>query len=159
MRHTFTLLTALLFALLTASHSAGAPAKHPNIVVILADLKRAQEFDNTFILFLSDNGACPYDRRSKGPELEPYDPQSSWKDSTGWAWARNTPFRYYKQNQFEGGIATPAIVHWPAGLKTQPGSLVHTPAHLVDVLPTVAEICGAANARKRTRAAGPRSTP
>ena len=111
---------------------------------LMADLKRAQEFDNTFILFLSDNGACPYDRRSKGPELEPYDPQSSWKDSTGWAWARNTPFRYYKQNQFEGGIATPAIVHWPAGLKTQPGSLVHTPAHLVDVLPTVAEICGAA---------------
>jgi len=110
---------------------------------LIADLKRGGEFDNTLILFLSDNGACPYDRRSKGRELEPYDPQSSWKDSTGWAWARNTPFRYYKQNQFEGGIATPAIVHWPAGLKTKPGSLVHTPAHLVDVLPTLAEICRA----------------
>jgi arylsulfatase A-like enzyme len=110
---------------------------------LIDDLEHAGEFDNTLILFLSDNGACPYDRPSKGRDLEPCDPQSKWKDSTGWAWARNTPFRYYKQNQFEGGIATPAIVHWPAGLKTKSGSLVHTPAHLVDVLPTLAEICGA----------------
>jgi arylsulfatase len=78
-----------------------------------------------------------------GRDREPYDPESNWSDSTGWAWARNTPFRYYKQNQFEGGIATPAIVHWPAGLKTKPGALVNFPAHLVDVLPTLADLCGA----------------
>lgn len=111
---------------------------------LVADLKRAGELDNTLILFLSDNGACPYDRRSVGRDLEPYNPDALWSDSTGWAWARNTPFRYYKQNQFEGGIATPAIIHWPAGLKTKPGALVHAPAHIVDVLPTLAEICGAA---------------
>ncbi|MCF7818958.1 MAG: arylsulfatase [Kiritimatiellales bacterium] len=110
---------------------------------LFADLKRVGELDNTLILFVSDNGACPYDRRSIGRDLEPYDPEASWSDSTGWAWARNTPFRYYKQNQFEGGISTPAIVHWPAGLKTKPGSLVDSPAHLVDVLPTLAEIGGA----------------
>lgn len=40
-------------------------------------------------------------------------------------------------------IATPAIVHWPAGLKTKPGSVVSSPAHLVDVLPTFSEIAGA----------------
>lgn len=110
---------------------------------LFADLQRNDEFDNTLILFLSDNGACPYDRRTVGRDLEPYNPESSWSDSTGWAWARNTPFRYYKQNQFEGGIATPAIVHWPAGLKTKPGALVDFPAHLVDVLPTLAELGGA----------------
>ncbi len=55
----------------------------------------------------------------------------------------NSPFRLYKQNQFEGGIATPAIIHWPAGLKTPPGAIVHSPAHLVDVLPTLAESAGA----------------
>jgi len=64
----------------------------------------------------------------------------SWGDSTGWAWARNAPFRYYKQNQFEGGISTPGIVHWPAGLKTAPGAIVDTPVHLIDVLPTLAEL-------------------
>ncbi|MBM4091864.1 MAG: arylsulfatase [Planctomycetes bacterium] len=110
---------------------------------LLADLKRRGELDNTLILFFSDNGACPYDRRSVGIDREPFEPDVTWSDSTGWAWARNTPFRYYKQNQFEGGIATPAVVHWPAGLKTAPGSLVHSPAHLVDVLPTLAEIAGA----------------
>jgi len=107
------------------------------------DLKKAGEFENTFILFVSDNGACPYDRRSTNVEGLPCGPETSWSDSTGWAWARNSPFRYYKQNQFEGGVCTPAIVHWPAGLNTQPGAIVHDPAHLVDVLPTLAGICGA----------------
>lgn len=110
---------------------------------LLADVEAKGELDNTLILFFSDNGACPYDRRSIGIDRQPYEPDTVWSDSTGWAWARNTPFRYYKQNQFEGGITTPAIVHWPAGLKTVPGALVHTPAHLVDVLPTLADIAGA----------------
>jgi len=107
---------------------------------LVADLRNKGEFDNTLILFLSDNGACPYDRRSIGQDREPFEPETMWSDSTGWAWARNSPFRYYKQNQFEGGIATPAVVHWPVGLKTRPGALVHSPAHLVDVLPTLAEL-------------------
>lgn len=110
---------------------------------LFRDLEAKGEFDNTLILFFSDNGACPYDRRSISPEAEPYAPGVRWSDSTGWAWARNSPFRYYKQNQFEGGIATPAIVHWPAGLKTPAGARVHSPAHLVDVLPTLAEITSA----------------
>lgn len=111
---------------------------------LLRDVQQHGELDNTLILFFSDNGACPYDRRSSGMDRQPFEPDVTWSDSTGWAWARNTPFRYYKQNQFEGGIATPAIMHWPAGLKTAPGAIVHRPAHLVDVLPTLAEIGGAA---------------
>ena len=110
---------------------------------LLADIEAKGELDNTLVMFFSDNGACPYDRGSRPMDAEPYLATTTWSDSTGWAWARNSPFRYYKQNQFEGGIATPAIVHWPAGLKTMPGSLVHSPAHLVDVLPTLAEVAGA----------------
>jgi len=109
---------------------------------LFADLEKTGELDNTIVLFFSDNGACPYDRRSVGRDREPYDPDTTWSDSTGWAWARNTPFRFYKQNQIEGGIATPAIIYWPAGLKTEPGSLSAFPSHLVDVLPTLVEICG-----------------
>jgi arylsulfatase len=110
---------------------------------LLADVEAKGELDNTLVLFFSDNGACPYDRRSIGMDREPYEPETRWSDSTGWAWARNTPFRYYKQNQYEGGITTPAIAHWPAGIKTAPGTLIHSSAHLVDVLPTLAEIAGA----------------
>ncbi len=110
---------------------------------LIANIEKAGELGNTLILFVSDNGACPYDRARPTPAVEPFDPKSHWSDSTGWAWARNSPFRYYKQNQFEGGISTPAIMHWPAGLKQKPGSVIDTPAHLVDVLPTFAEIAGA----------------
>ena len=110
---------------------------------LISDLEKNGELDNTVILFVSDNGACPYDRGRPEPNAQPFDPKTSWSDSTGWAWARNSPFRYYKQNQFEGGISTPAILHWPAGLKQKPGSVIDTPAHLVDVLPTFAELAGA----------------
>ncbi|HBJ85142.1 MAG TPA: arylsulfatase [Verrucomicrobiales bacterium] len=110
---------------------------------LIADLKKAGELDNTVILFVSDNGACPYDRGRPEPDAQPFDPKTTWSDSTGWAWARNSPFRYYKQNQFEGGISTPAILHWPAGLKHQAGGVIDTPAHIVDVLPTFAKLAGA----------------
>jgi arylsulfatase A-like enzyme len=110
---------------------------------LLKAIEAKGELDNTVVMFFSDNGACPYDRRNSNMDGNPYDPEVTWTDSTGWAWARNTPFRFYKQNQFEGGISSPAIVSWPAGLKTKPGSMDHTPAHLVDILPTLAELAGA----------------
>ena len=110
---------------------------------LVDDVVGAGELENTLILFVSDNGACPYDRRSSHVDAEPTNGSVRWGDSTGWAWARNGPFRYYKQNQFEGGIASPAIVHWPAGLKTEPGQVTSQPAHLIDVLPTLAEVCQA----------------
>jgi arylsulfatase len=110
---------------------------------LIADLKRTDELNNTLILFVSDNGGCPFDGSRVDPEGEPFRAKTQWRATTGWAWVSNTPFRFYKQNQYEGGISSPAIVHWPAGLKTSPGAIVHEPAHLVDVLPTIAEVTGA----------------
>jgi len=101
------------------------------------------ELDNTLILFVSDNGACPYDRGGPRLDVEPTAGDVALADSTGWAWARNAPFRFYKQNQFEGGISTPGIVHWPAGLQRPSGTIVDTPVHLIDVMPTLAEVAGA----------------
>lgn len=131
---------------------------------IIKDLETVGELDNTLIVFVSDNGACPYDRNNIGIDKEPYDRTSKWTDSTGWAWARNTPFRYYKQNQFEGGISSPAIFHWPVRIKAKKGSVSDSPAHLVDILPTLAEIGGASIPetfpnRKLTPLAGISLTP
>ncbi|MGQ9506096.1 MAG: arylsulfatase [Thermogutta sp.] len=123
-----------------AAYAAMIDRMDQEIGRLFKDIEDHGEWENTLIMFFSDNGACPYDRNNLGADREPYEPGAAWSDSTGWAWARNTPFRYYKQNQFEGGIATPAIVHWPAGLKTPRGALVHTPAHLVDILPTLADL-------------------
>ena len=134
---------------------------------LFADLKRAGEFDNTLILFFSDNGACPFDRRQDQRSAEPYQPDTMWGDSTGWAWVRNSPFRFYKQNQFEGGIATPAIVHWPAGLKTSPARWSTLPriswtcCRRSRIWPArVAESAGrAANWRRCRASPWPRSSP
>jgi arylsulfatase A-like enzyme len=98
--------------------------------------------ENTLILLFSDNGACPFER-TRGDQYMPWDPRSYWTYDVGWAHAGNTPFRWYKQNQHEGGIASPLIAHWPQGLRTQPGAITHQPAHLIDILPTLMELSGA----------------
>ena len=59
-----------------------------------------------------------------------------------WANASNTPFRLYKSFVHEGGIATPLIVHWPAGLKRK-GAIEDEPGHLIDIMPTCLELAGA----------------
>lgn len=110
---------------------------------LVRNLKDNGELENTMILFVSDNGACPYDRPIPRLSVVPTSGNAALGDSTGWAWARNAPFRFYKQNQYEGGISSPGIVHWPAGLKTDPGSIVDTPVHLIDVLPTLADLADA----------------
>jgi len=62
-----------------------------------------------------------------------------------WANVSNTPFREYKHWVHEGGISTPLIAHWPAGIsEPRSGELEPQPAHLIDLMPTVLEIAGAA---------------
>lgn len=58
-----------------------------------------------------------------------------------WANASNTPFRRYKHWVHEGGISSPLIVHWPAGVDhEQHGGLYHTPAHLIDFMATCVDV-------------------
>ena len=59
-----------------------------------------------------------------------------------WANASNTPFRLYKHWVHEGGIATPLIVHWPAGVRGR-GKLRHQPGHLVDIMATCVDVADA----------------
>jgi arylsulfatase A-like enzyme len=60
----------------------------------------------------------------------------------GWANVSNTPFREYKHFVHEGGIATPLVAHWLAGIK-RGGGLTHEPGHLIDVMATCVELAGA----------------
>ena len=112
-----------------------------NIGRLVRHLTRNDLIDNTIIMFCSDNGACPFER-TEGKEYRPWDPKSYWTYDTGWAHVGNTPFRWYKQNQHEGGIASPMIVSW-SGLKTQPGSVIDQPAHLIDFMATCTDLAGA----------------
>jgi len=61
-----------------------------------------------------------------------------------WAGLNNTPFRRFKHFTHEGGVSTPLIAHWPAGIpKALNGKLEHQPGHLIDLMATVVEISGA----------------
>ncbi len=66
-----------------------------------------------------------------------------------WANVSNTPFREYKHWEHEGGISTPLIMHWPAGLTADTtkaeaaGRLFREPAHLIDLMATCVDVAGA----------------
>ncbi|MDA7915888.1 arylsulfatase [Verrucomicrobia bacterium] len=113
-----------------------------NIGRLIASLKKKGVFENTLFMFCSDNGACPFER-TKGRNLKPWDEKSYWTYDASWAHAGNTPFRLYKQNQHEGGISSPLIVHWPKGLKTKPGSVTDQPGHLIDFMATFIDVADA----------------
>lgn len=60
----------------------------------------------------------------------------------GWANVSNTPFREYKHWVHEGGISTPLIAHWPAGIKRR-GKLESQPGHLIDLMATCVDLAQA----------------
>ena len=61
-----------------------------------------------------------------------------------WANVSNVPFRLYKHFVHEGGIASPLIVHWPAGIADHLRSgLVTEPSHLIDIMATAVDLTGA----------------
>lgn len=60
----------------------------------------------------------------------------------GWANVSNAPFQLFKKWNHEGGIATPFIAHWPAGIKAA-GSLRHQPGHVIDIMATAIELASA----------------
>ncbi len=117
---------------------------------VIAHLRTAHELEETLVVFTSDNGACfewdpfGFDGRSsnhnrlhQADELDEMGgPDTFHSVGSGWANASNTPWRLYKHFNHEGGITSPAIIHWPEGLRCRPGSMHHHPAHLIDLLPT-----------------------
>jgi arylsulfatase len=111
---------------------------------ILDQLKAMGEYDNTIVLFMSDNGASAEQiirglgEDSQAPIGSAY---SFLGIGPGWASAANTPFRLYKSWEHEGGNCTPLIVHWPAGI-TARGEFRDNPSHLIDIVPTLLEITG-----------------
>ena len=61
----------------------------------------------------------------------------------GWANLSNTPLARYKHSAHEGGIRTPLVVHWPAGIADRGGLRPHV-AHVMDVMATCVAATGAA---------------
>jgi arylsulfatase A-like enzyme len=124
---------------------------------VVSSLKQHGQLDDTLILFLSDNGGCAewdplgFDGAT-GPQttnvlhtvkdLEAMGGPGTYHSyGSGWANASNTPWRLYKHFTHEGGISTPLIAHWPAGLRRR-GELEPRVGHLVDVMATCVDVSG-----------------
>jgi arylsulfatase A-like enzyme len=115
-----------------------------NIGRVIKKLEEQGRLENTLIMFLSDNGAC-----TEGPKVDNEDPNAPMGSvasfvsyGQNWASVSNTPLRKWKSDSFEGGVCSPLVVHWPAGIKPQTG-WNREPAHLIDIMPTVLAITGA----------------
>ncbi len=89
----------------------------------------------------------------QGLGVMPGGPDTYLAYGRGWAGVSVTPFREYKHWTHEGGISTPLIVSWPAGMKDtgtrgrgdaeKGGRLVNEPGQLVDIMATCLEVSGA----------------
>lgn len=77
-----------------------------------------------------------------GPGVMPGPADTYVAYGRNWANVSNTPFREYKSQTHEGGIATPLIAHWPKGIKAR-NELRHEPGHLIDIMATCVELSGA----------------
>jgi len=111
---------------------------------LVAFLKQKKLFDNTLIVFLSDNGACAEGGVFPRGDIQDIVARNQSQDVSvgkGWANVSDTPFRLYKHFAHEGGIATPFFMHWPARIKPR-AQWYGEPAQINDVMPTIVELVG-----------------
>lgn len=110
-----------------------------NIGRLIDYLKEQGEFENTLFMFASDNGASAEVVKIGDGPIGSMTRWSSLKKD--WANVGNTPFRYYKNDSYEGGVATPFIAHWPEVI--EPDSTTDFISHFIDLMPTLVDVSGA----------------
>ncbi len=128
-----------------AVHAAMVDRMDREIGRVLEQLRKMDAFENTLVLFLSDNGASA-ELMVRG---DGHDPAAACGACAtflclgpGWSSMANTPFRRHKTWVHEGGISTPLVAHWPRGIAAR-GELRVTPGHVIDLTPTILELAGA----------------
>ncbi len=132
---------------------------------IIETLKQNGQFENTVLMFLSDNGGCaelfqedtdwPDDsqwasaktlngedvRVGDIPDLRPGPDTTFQAVELPWANVSDTPFRLFKRWIHEGGITTPFIVHWPERIKN--AEIKQAPMQIIDISATLYDLAGA----------------
>jgi arylsulfatase len=121
---------------------------------VVAYLERTGQLDNTFIMFMSDNGAEPGRRDLVAPISEhvgkEYDHSvenlgratSYVMYGANWASVSASPFNRHKGTAFQGGVKVPAFVRFPA--LVAPGTRSSATGTVRDLLPTFLALAGSA---------------
>jgi arylsulfatase len=127
-----------------AIHAAMVDRVDREIGRVLDQVKAMNAYENTVVFFVSDNGASA-EQMIRGDGHDPAAPPGSAKSylclGPGWSTASNTPLRLHKVWVHEGGISSPLVVHWPAGIRAR-GELRHDRVHFIDLVPTMLELAG-----------------
>ena len=117
-----------------------------NIGRLVDYLKKNELIDNTIIVFIDDNGACAEGGMLGGGPANQLETREGYFLTYGQAWANasNTPFKRYKHWVHEGGMSSPMIVHWPAGIKKkEEGTIVREYGFLPDIMATFVDLASA----------------
>lgn len=134
-----------------ATHAAMVHLIDEGMGRVVAKLEELNQLENTLILFLSDNGASAESgatgftgNRGGDPEARTGTPDSYNRFGIAGANLCDTPFRKFKTFTHEGGIATPLVAHWPAGISRElNGTFATEPGHVIDFLPTCLDLAAA----------------
>lgn len=126
-----------------AIHAAMVESIDRSLARTLAALEKAGKLDNTLVLVLSDNGASDQlaYNRPVPDGVRPGGADSFLNQGAALAALSNTPFRDFKTSFHEGGIASPLVAWWPAGVRGG-GRLSSRLTHIADITPTCLELAG-----------------
>jgi arylsulfatase A-like enzyme len=128
---------------------------------LLDYLEESGQFENTIIVVVSDNGSSAEGGPNGSFNENKFfnnipdtiednirfiddlgGPKAYNHYCTGWAWAFDTPFPYWKRFAgYEGGTADMCLIAWPKGI-TGRGEVRHQYIHAVDVVPTLYDLLG-----------------
>jgi arylsulfatase len=108
---------------------------------LVDSLKEMGVFNDTLVMFLSDNGPEYQQGGIKGKTTgDPTVSGSFWSYARGWSSLSSAPFRKWKMKTHQGGIASPLIVHWPSGISRR--GWVRGVHHIIDIFPTLLAVAG-----------------
>jgi arylsulfatase A-like enzyme len=144
-----------------AIHAAMIHRMDIEIGRVFDQIRKMGQWENTLVVFLSDNGASAEIMvRDDGhdPQLSPGSAGTYLCLGPGWSTTCNTPFRRHKTWTHEGGTSTPLLVSWPKGIKAR-GEYRRNPGHVIDIVPTVLELAGAKTLAEAPAAPGKSLVP
>jgi arylsulfatase len=150
-----------LFSRLCEVYAAFSEYTDVQIGRIIDHLKATGQYENTIILYASDNGASgegsPNGSVNENKFFNGYPddlvenmklidelggPNTYEHYPTGWAAALSTPFKMFKRySNYAGGTECPLTITWPKGIKAR-GEVRNQYHHAVDIVPTILEIVG-----------------
>ena len=149
-----------LFARMAEVYAGFSEYTDVQIGRIVDYLKDTGQYENTVIIWASDNGASgegtpngsvnenkmfnsyPDDLAENMALLEELGGPNTYNHMpTGWAAAFSGPLKMFKRYSYAGGVSAPLVISWPKGIQAR-GEVRHQYHHSVDIVPTILELAG-----------------